>query len=338
MARPIPTLALPEEFTAYCSGLLFNTGGGTDISVLLLIGKLVTGKLLAFLGARLWLMATIAVVFVPLERLIPQHRPQRLFRRLLSLDLLHFLVGGLITAILIVTSLHILQWVTHGRILAWNLRGRPIWLQLVVFEAGTTFLEYWLHRFEHTSAPLWRIHSIHESLEEIDWLAAFRIHPLEPLMFKLLSITPLYFLGLDFPTIIGYGIFSYVVVHIQHSNIKINLGWLEYVITSPRYHRWHHAKLIDENGVKLRSFHNFALYPAWDMLFGTFYLPAGWPTAYGNARGVPQTFLAQMAYPFGFHAFAIRWQARFADMPVLVAARRFTDAHFTPFKERLAGR
>jgi sterol desaturase/sphingolipid hydroxylase (fatty acid hydroxylase superfamily) len=71
------------------------------------------------------------------------------------------------------------------------------------------------------------------------------------------------------------------------------LGPLRFVLASPAFHRWHHTS--DEQGLDK----NFAgLFPVWDLVFGTFYLPAEQPTAFGVRDEVPAGFLAQLAWPF----------------------------------------
>ncbi|HYH07650.1 MAG TPA: sterol desaturase family protein [Thermoanaerobaculia bacterium] len=255
-------------------------------------------------------MAAIAVVFIPLERLIPFHPGQRLFRKHLWLDLLHYFVGGIFIIIFV--------RLTYYGMPALGLTGSPItvkhlpgWAQFLIFEASWTFLGYWVHRFEHVWRPLWRLHSIHESNEELDWLSAFRLHPLEPALFQVVTIVPLWFFGMSLPVAIAYKIYSYVFSHIQHANVVFPLPrFLKYVFPSPEFHRWHHARVFDENGNRVRSFQNFSEYPIWDILFGTFHLPKERPTAYGNAQHMPMDYFAQLAYPFGLHEHALSIQKR----------------------------
>jgi sterol desaturase/sphingolipid hydroxylase (fatty acid hydroxylase superfamily) len=67
------------------------------------------------------------------------------------------------------------------------------------------------------------------------------------------------------------------------------------VIASPVFHRWHHT--AEDEGLDK----NFAgLFPAFDALFGTLYLPAGrQPRDFGvRGEAVPETLLGQLAYPF----------------------------------------
>ena len=63
---------------------------------------------------------------------------------------------------------------------------------------------------------------------------------------------------------------------------------------TPEFHHWHHANEVDA----LNS--NYSVFlPAWDMIFGTWYMPPDrQPQMYGVAEVIPKTIVAQMAYPF----------------------------------------
>src|SRR6266550_4042913 len=43
----------------------------------------------------------------------------------------------------------------------------------------TDVVQYWAHRATHQVPFLWRFHKVHHSIEEMDWLAAGRLHPLD---------------------------------------------------------------------------------------------------------------------------------------------------------------
>ena len=62
-----------------------------------------------------------------------------------------------------------------------------------------------------------------------------------------------------------------------HANLDWTLGPFKYVIAGPVFHRWHHTA-ADRGGEK-----NFAAtFPILDVIFGTFYMPAGQlPDNYG---------------------------------------------------------
>src|SRR5262249_15774055 len=80
-----------------------------------------------------------------------------------------------------------------------------------------------------------------------------------------------------------------------HANLDWTLGPFKYVIAGPVFHRWHHTT-AERGGEK-----NFAAtFPVLDLMFGTFYMPAGaLPDRYGIAeREFPEGFTAQLAHPF----------------------------------------
>ena len=79
-----------------------------------------------------------------------------------------------------------------------------------------------------------------------------------------------------------------------HSNVRLPLGPLRYVLGAPELHHWHHARVP-------RTQHNFANVAPWvDLVFGTFHLPQGeerW--ALGVVDPWPKGYFAQLLRPFG---------------------------------------
>ena len=75
----------------------------------------------------------------------------------------------------------------------------------------------------------------------------------------------------------------------------MRLGPLNYVVSGPELHRWHHSEISAESNCNYGN--NLIL---WDMLFGTRWLPADrevGPLGLRN-RAYPLGFLAQMRTPF----------------------------------------
>jgi sterol desaturase/sphingolipid hydroxylase (fatty acid hydroxylase superfamily) len=165
---------------------------------------------------------------------------------------------------------------------------------LVVGEVGF----YWGHRWSHEIPFLWRFHSIHHSAEEMDWLVNTRAHPVDMVFTRLCGFIPMYLVGLTQPvgrtldvvpllvivTGIAWGFFI-------HSNLKWRLGPLEWLVSTPAFHHWHHT--FDEPLNR-----NFASMLPWvDRIFGTYYQPRHWPARYGTESPVPPTFTAQLLDP-----------------------------------------
>lgn len=83
-------------------------------------------------------------------------------------------------------------------------------------------------------------------------------------------------------------------VSFVHTDIHLDLGPLNYVIVTPRFHRWHHVP-SRRGGQNYAGF--FAFY---DLIFGTYYYPKGEvPKNFGNGhKDYPEDFWNQLLYPF----------------------------------------
>ena len=172
-------------------------------------------------------------------------------------------------------------------------RGQPIALQAIEVLVITDLAGYWIHRAFHRK-PLWRIHAVHHSSEALDWLAASRVHPLNELITRILQLVPLILAGFD-PRVIAAAM-PLLTLHaiFIHADVSWDFGLFRHVISSPRFHRWHHtseAEGLDKN---------FAgLFPWIDFLFGTLYMPQGQvPQVFGAREPVPRGFARQLLYPF----------------------------------------
>ena len=174
------------------------------------------------------------------------------------------------------------------------LMQQPPYLLLVEMILLADFITYWMHRLLH-SKQLWRIHAIHHSSRELDWLSSARLHPLNQLLTSL--VVPLTFLFLGFPLKLAvvYAPFLTLYGIFLHANVSFEFGVFKYIVSTPQFHRWHHSRseeAIDKN---------FAgLFPVFDMLFGTFYLPEGKEADdFGvSSRDFPEGIGEQFVYPF----------------------------------------
>jgi sterol desaturase/sphingolipid hydroxylase (fatty acid hydroxylase superfamily) len=249
-----------------------------------------------------WLVLLMAI-FVPLERLYRLH-PQRVFRKAFSTDLAYYFLSGLLPSLLLVLPMSLIARAVHrflpGLLYSWP-AGLPLWMRLaaamVVGELGS----YWGHRWSHEMPLLWRFHAIHHSAEEIDWLVNTRAHPVDLVFTRLCAFVPMYMLGLAQPmgttvdfvpvlvTLIGtlWGFFI-------HANISWRFGWIEWLLTSPAFHHWHHT-----NDGPERINKNYSPMLPWvDKCFGTFYLPKRqWPMSYGTDTPITSNLAGQLLEP-----------------------------------------
>lgn len=169
---------------------------------------------------------------------------------------------------------------------------KPAQVLLVIFFGD--FFAYWQHRLFH-GRRLWKFHAVHHAAERLDWLSSVRVHPVNEVLGRLLQLIPLFLLGFDPRVLAAYVPVLTLYALFVHANVPWDFGPLRFVIATPRFHRWHHTS--EEEGLDK----NFGgLLPFWDLVFGTFYMPAGrQPAKFGVAGDPPpEGLFAQLAYPF----------------------------------------
>jgi len=238
----------------------------------------------------------VLVVFVPFERLFALRR-QRVFRKGWLTDLAHFFVSyflvqvGVFLVFVVLTLL--LGWAVSPGFQA-SVAAQPGWLQFLEAFLIAEVAFYLAHRLSHEVPFLWRFHSVHHSIEEMDWLASARIHPVDQVFVKSMMILPLYVMGFTEQTFGVYLALTALQAIFVHANVRFRFGPLRWVFSTPEFHHWHHAAETQAHDK------NYAgQLPLLDLLFGTLYMPKHrMPESYGIAEPVPSNYLGQMAYPF----------------------------------------
>jgi sterol desaturase/sphingolipid hydroxylase (fatty acid hydroxylase superfamily) len=172
----------------------------------------------------------------------------------------------------------------------------PALVQAALMILAADFLRYWLHRASHEwSMGLWSLHAVHHSPKKLYWVNVGRFHPLEKALQFLCDAAPFILLGVTEEVLSLYFIFYALNGFIQHCNIRLHLGWLNYVISGPELHRWHHSWKIRESN---RNYGNNLI--VWDLLFRSYFLPDHKEVGMLGLknRNYPDTFLGQMKAPF----------------------------------------
>ena len=105
------------------------------------------------------------------------------------------------------------------------------------------FGRYWLHRAFHKFGLMWRFHAVHHSPRRLYWLNVGRFHPIEKAVQYVFDALPFTLVGVSGDVLAGYFTFYAVNGFYQHSNCLVWLGRLNYVISGPELHRWHHSML-----------------------------------------------------------------------------------------------
>jgi sterol desaturase/sphingolipid hydroxylase (fatty acid hydroxylase superfamily) len=248
-----------------------------------------------------WLILLV-VIFAPAERRWGL-RPARFFRKAFGTDLVYYFLSGFAPKLLLVIPLSLLARSLHhlspAGFYSW-VALMPVWLRLtaalVVGEVGA----YWGHRWSHEIPLLWSFHSIHHGAEEIDWLVSTHAHPVDMSFMRLCGLIPVYALGLAQPSGNRVDAVPVLLVLIGtvwgffiHANLKWRFGWMEWLISSPAFHHWHHTN----DGPNLINKNYASILPWVDKCFGTFYLPKQWPTRYGIDRPSAGSLVQELWQP-----------------------------------------
>lgn len=242
-------------------------------------------------------LLALTVVFVPLERLWPRKSEQRVLRRDWKLDLVHFFCAHVLVQVLTFAAFApakaFFGWAVGA---SWQsaVAAQPFALQVVEIVLVVDLASYWTHRAFHRVPALWRMHAVHHSPREMDWLAGSRMHLVDALANRVAGYLPVYVLGFAEGPFLAYvSWLSFQAVFI-HANVRWRFPGLRWLVATPEFHHWHHAR--DAEGIDK----NFAvLCPVWDVLFGTAHLPAHWPRDLGvDDERMPRSYVAQQLYPF----------------------------------------
>jgi sterol desaturase/sphingolipid hydroxylase (fatty acid hydroxylase superfamily) len=237
-----------------------------------------------------------AAIFIPLEKVFALHK-QRAMRPAWRCDVMFFWLnsyfataGTLIAVALLGSWMH---WLVPDAV-HHAVTSQPAWAQFVEAVFLSEVGEYWAHRKMHTVPFLWRFHKVHHSVDEMDWLASARLHPVDRALTASAAFLPLFVLGFSTTTIGVFALFAALQAVAVHANVRFTFGPFRYILATPQYHHWHHAgEVYDKNYA--------AQLPLVDWMFRSLYVPGKgkqWPKSYGIDEDAPTDYLGQLAWPF----------------------------------------
>jgi sterol desaturase/sphingolipid hydroxylase (fatty acid hydroxylase superfamily) len=249
------------------------------------------------------LMQTAGLVAIAVaERLWPHREAWNRSHGDLRTDALHAVFSGLGTTQLMRPAAVFLgglgaAWLADANGAGPWPRTWPLVAQLALALVVAELPQYWLHRWQHEHDLLWRFHAVHHSAPRLYWLNAARFHPLDLGLLYLVGYVPLVLLGCPGEVVLLFALFDAVFGMLQHSNLAVRLGPLNWIFSMAEPHRWHHSRTLVEANSNYGS--NLIV---WDLVFGTFFLPRDRepPEAIGIAdmTDFPRGYLAQLAAPF----------------------------------------
>jgi sterol desaturase/sphingolipid hydroxylase (fatty acid hydroxylase superfamily) len=273
---------------------------GDGMTTLFAVHQHLYQLLLQFARMSFWLVVLTAV-FVPLERIFAV-KPTKLFAKGWVTNMGWYFVNGLVPVLLLGPPVALLAFVSHAILPASftsTISALPLWARMVAAMFVGELGFYWGHRWTHEIPLLWRFHAVHHSAEHVNYLVNARAHPVDGAFTRLCGLMLLYATGLASPVgphptlipamvlLVG-SLWSYFI----HANLRLRLGPLEELISSPAFHHWHHTREDHRD-------HNYAsMLPFMDRVFGTFYLPRAWPGEYGTDTGVASHIVGQFLDPF----------------------------------------
>jgi sterol desaturase/sphingolipid hydroxylase (fatty acid hydroxylase superfamily) len=249
-----------------------------------------------------WL-AGLGVVFAGLSRISPCNQGRPWWeKRGLATDFSYWIVVPVFTRYLrIWVTVALTVWIFHisdgQKIADFYLHGHgplsrlPLWLQGIGYLVVSDFALYWSHRFFH-SGFWWKYHAVHHASKDVDWSSAARFHPVNLALGTAAVDIAALLCGVSPDIFLVIGPFNTVTSCLVHANLNWTFGPLRYVLVSPVFHRWHHAREVCDK--------NFAsTFALWDVMFGTCHMPAGvLPKDYGiDDAAMPEGLLPQLVYP-----------------------------------------
>ena len=241
------------------------------------------------------MLAIVALVGLSVEGLFPLRAAQKTLRSHWMNDAVYFLVNGVLIRVGVLLIFAAALGGTRYDFLGLSsaVQAQPLWLQVIeaflladlgftlrtgpsmpcpgsgVFTPSTTASRRWTGWRRTGSTPSTDLHQIRIAA------AAFPLR------------------------ILRHAIAIWAVAYqwqslLIHSNTRLSLGPLRWILATPQFHHWHHAN-------EPQAFNkNFAgQLPFLDALFGTLHMPGkAMPQTYGTSDPVPPLYHEQLLYPF----------------------------------------
>ena len=241
-----------------------------------------------------------SLIFIAIEKLFPL-RAQAVLRPEWRTDSTYLIVNHLLAGLVLILAsfaLHdLFGWMVWPPLQTW-VGGLPFFAQLLLALLVTDIIQYWTHRAFHEIPFLWRFHAVHHSIEQMDWIAGFRMHLFELTLTRVLFLCALLLMGFDKAAMGAYVVVVGLQTVFNHANLRLPAVFgkapLKWLIVTPDFHHWHHT--VEPAAID----HNYASHFSFlDYLFGTAVKPDRFPDEYGViGRYVPPGFVRQQLFPF----------------------------------------
>ncbi|MFO0579283.1 MAG: sterol desaturase family protein [Polyangia bacterium] len=212
-------------------------------------------------GQVLLFTALLGLILWPLELLWPRRAP-RLTPRAWLVDLGCLVLGALTLRLLVDPLLAALTARVPARpAAAWRLGASFL---------GAELGAYALHRAMHELPWLWRLHAVHHAPRELDWMKAWRQHPIEVALHALVVAVPGLLVGAPLAGLGALWLLRRIYTALLHANVDLRLPpgrlrFLGQLVATPAFHRAHHS-----HDPRLYNSNYASTFPLLDRLFGTY--------------------------------------------------------------------
>jgi sterol desaturase/sphingolipid hydroxylase (fatty acid hydroxylase superfamily) len=118
--------------------------------------------------------------------------------------------------------------------------GVPAWCFVVLAVLAIDAMDWLAHLANHRLNPLWRLHAVHHSQEELSILTTYRTHPLVHVTFLLSAIPVLAVEDNTATPAVVLTVYACLGA-LPHANVRWTYGRAGRILISPAYHRIHHS-------------------------------------------------------------------------------------------------
>jgi len=259
-------------------------------------------------GNYLYWLIGISFFFFILEVIVPWRKGQPKLREDFWLDAFYMFFNFFLFSLIIykaasdvvVNWFHfLLEKIGLTNLVALEVGTLPVWVQLGILFIFRDFIQWNVHRLLHRVPWLWEFHKVHHSVKQMGFAAHLRYHWMENVVYRVLEYIPLALIGFSITDFIIVHIFTIIVGHFNHSNLRLPLGPLKYIFNNPQMHIWHHAKDLPEEH-KYGMNYGLTL-SLWDYLFKTAYIPHDGrdiKLGFHSKKPFPKTFVGQLLHGF----------------------------------------
>ena len=245
------------------------------------------------LALILLLLIAIALSFI-CERVLPFEEPWNHSKKDATRDLAHAVVNetfNLASVALIPIILHTIPlksiWPSEWPLII------QLLIAILIADFGITLMHYFSHKIQF----LWRFHSIHHSVKRMYGFNGLMKHPIHQMIELIAGTTPLLLMGipLEIGVLLAFSVATQLLL--QHSNVDIKVGHLNYIWAIAPGHRHHHSASDKHGNV------NFGLFTMlWDHFLGTFVIdrqqPRDGELGIHNRPDFPNRYYSQLLEPF----------------------------------------